>query len=260
MDEVPILVNRLLLGEDYKITTERRQAVDIFMSWLRDNSLKHTGKIRLVVTGSIGLEPVLQRAGLSATINHLTPFELAAWQPKIVKEFILEVTKAEQLRFEPDALDHIIESLGSCIPHHVQLFVKNIRESCQLEETLEVTKIRVAEVYQNRMLGIRGHADLNHMEERLRQTLGPELYPLTLEMLTEAAVVGHLTEKAVKILSRESNQSFETAKTILRTFEHDGYFQRDAQGYRFVSNLLKDWWKRIHSFGYTPAEQRGSQP
>ena len=64
-DEVPILVNRLLKGDDYQITPERRQQTDAFMSWLRDNSIRHKGKVRMVVTGSIGLEPVLRQAQLN---------------------------------------------------------------------------------------------------------------------------------------------------------------------------------------------------
>ena len=43
-DEVPILVNRMLKGNDYKITEERRRQTDTFMSWLRDNSIRHRGK------------------------------------------------------------------------------------------------------------------------------------------------------------------------------------------------------------------------
>ena len=37
IDELPILVNRLLKGHDYQITPERRAATDLFLSWLRRN-------------------------------------------------------------------------------------------------------------------------------------------------------------------------------------------------------------------------------
>ena len=56
-DEIAILVNRMLKGNDYKITPERLQDVDTFMSWLRENSIRHKGKLRIVLTGSIGIEP-----------------------------------------------------------------------------------------------------------------------------------------------------------------------------------------------------------
>ena len=35
IDELPILVNRLLKGQDYRLTPERREAADQFLSWLR---------------------------------------------------------------------------------------------------------------------------------------------------------------------------------------------------------------------------------
>ena len=35
IDELPILVNRLLKGNEYRITPERRAATDSFMGWLR---------------------------------------------------------------------------------------------------------------------------------------------------------------------------------------------------------------------------------
>jgi len=76
MDEVPILVNRIIKGSDYEITPERKQQAGEFMTWLRKNSLEHQGKIRMVISGSIGFEPVLRQADLSATINNFSSFEL----------------------------------------------------------------------------------------------------------------------------------------------------------------------------------------
>ena len=37
------------------------------------------GKVHTLVGGSIGLEGVLRRAGLSGTVNDLTPFRLDSW-------------------------------------------------------------------------------------------------------------------------------------------------------------------------------------
>ena len=37
IDELPILVNRMLKGQDYTMTPERRETADQFLSWLRRN-------------------------------------------------------------------------------------------------------------------------------------------------------------------------------------------------------------------------------
>ena len=79
IDELPILVNRLLKGDDYCITPERRQAVDEFLSWLRKNGQEHRGRVCLILSGSVSLEPILQQAGLSAHANIFSPFDLKPW-------------------------------------------------------------------------------------------------------------------------------------------------------------------------------------
>ena len=79
IDELPILVNRLLKGHDYEMTPERRRDTDEFLSWLRKNAQAHRGHIRLVVSGSVGLEPILEQAELSAHANIFAPFELKPW-------------------------------------------------------------------------------------------------------------------------------------------------------------------------------------
>ena len=53
IDEVPIMVNYMLKGDDYKITPERRARADEFMSWLRKNSIRYQGRVRIVLSGSI---------------------------------------------------------------------------------------------------------------------------------------------------------------------------------------------------------------
>jgi uncharacterized protein len=53
IDEVPILVNRLLKDDDGNISTDGKKQADAFMSWLRNNSIRHQGKLRIVLSGSI---------------------------------------------------------------------------------------------------------------------------------------------------------------------------------------------------------------
>ena len=121
-DEFPILVNRLLKGSDFKITPERRQQTDGFMSWVRDNSIRHKGNVRMVITGSIGIEPVLREAGLSAALNSFTPFSLGPWSEEAAKGCLRALANQYEIEFTAEAVDLIIQKLGCLIPHHVQMF------------------------------------------------------------------------------------------------------------------------------------------
>lgn len=73
IDELPLFVNRLLQGHDRSITPERRRSADEFMSFLRKNGQEYAGQLCLIVSGSIGLGPILRRAGLGAKANILSP-------------------------------------------------------------------------------------------------------------------------------------------------------------------------------------------
>ena len=261
LDEVPILVNRLLQGSDYKVTPESRQATDAFMSWLRENTIRHQGRVRIVITGSIGLEPILRFAGLNPTLNTFTPFSLGAWSPEIAVNLLLELGREYGLLIGPDSAARMVDRLGYCIPHHVQVYFDNLYRTCKLKGIEQVTTALVDQVYENQMLSIQGHAQLSHLEERLKMVLEPELHPFALELLTEVATVGMITPETADIISSsysiEGRPNREVLREILGILEHDGYIQRDPHGdYRPVSKLVNDWWKARFAFGYTPASER----
>ena len=126
---------------------------------------------------------------------------------------------------------------------------------------MHISAKEISEVYKNDMLGVRGHAELTHYEERLEQVLGKEMLPLALDMLTQAAVTGHLTPQALAALQKEytfEEQSFnDVQKEILWVLEHDGYLKPVPKGYAFVSRLLKNWWVNRYRLSFIPILKRG---
>lgn len=260
MDEVPILVNYLIKGEDGKITGEGRKRADQFMSWLRKNSIEHQGKIRIVISGSIGLEPVLRQAGLSATVNNFIPFELKAWDEKTAEDCLEALANEYGMKFDAGATAKIVEKLGLCIPHHVQMFFSHIYDRCKRKNSMVCTIEDVEEVFKNDMLGVRGHVELTHYEERLEKVLGKELTQFAFDMLTEAAVVGKLDREAIAAFQKEYTQSInnisEAQREILQVLEHDGYLKKTNEGFTFVSRLIQNWWKNRFKEFFEPILKR----
>jgi hypothetical protein len=260
MDEVPILVNYLIKGENGKITGEGKKRADQFMSWIRKNSIEHQKQVRIVISGSIGLEPVLRQAGLSATVNNFVPFELKAWDEETAKNCLSALANEYGIKFEQGATSKVTEKLGSCIPHHVQMFFGHIYDKCKRRGNMICTIRDVEEVYNSEMLGVRGHAELTHYEERLERVLGMEMSPFAFDMLTEAAVVGRLDKQAIAAFAKEYAQSVtnaaEAQKEILQVLEHDGYLKKVREGFVFESKLLRDWWKNRHEAFFTSVLKR----
>src|SRR5579864_7135878 len=131
-DEVPILVNRLLKGSDFKITPERRAEADEFMSWLRANAIRLQGRVRIVLTGSIGLSPLLRRAGLNATLNNFVAFELKEWSSETAIGCLRALAKEYGLTLDDGAPERVVALLDCCIPYHVQMFFDFLYQTAKL--------------------------------------------------------------------------------------------------------------------------------
>jgi hypothetical protein len=263
LDEIAILINRMLKGSDYKITSERLQEVEAFMSWLRENSIRHKGKLRIVLTGSIGIEPILRQANLSATLNTFLPFDLPPWDAETAIGCLQALANQYGIKFHEGVCERMVERLGCCIPHHVQIFFDKVYTECKFRNQTEVKADFVDKVYRQEMLGVRGHAELSHLEERLKMVLGTELYPLALELLTETAVVGRLTADTATYLCQQyqiqNMTSEEALKEILEIFKHDGYLKEVGTEFQFESHLLRDWWEARFKLFYTPVSVRRDQ-
>jgi uncharacterized protein len=255
IDEIPLMVNRMLKTDEGVMTNETVAEVDRFMSWLRKNSIEHQGKIRLLLSGSIGLEPVLHQAGLSAVINNYQPYDLKPWNDETARGCLVALAGNYGVVYLENAEQFMVEKLGCCIPHHVQLFFSHVLDHCERSGNMKIPAARVDEIYENEMLSLRGHADLTHYEDRLAMYFSRELLPFVTAILTETAVFGQLTIPVLKELREEYAAKDacpdDRLAEIMHVLQHDGYLRKTREGYVFESRLLRDWWRKAHEEFYT---------
>ncbi len=117
IDEAPILINRILKDTDYRITPEGRSKADLFLSWLRDNSLRHQGKIRMVLSGSIGLGPILRQGRLYNIYYLFRRRGTPAQRVRAVVHFMINFYESEQL---VNVAKNIVDELTNLEPEHCQ--------------------------------------------------------------------------------------------------------------------------------------------
>lgn len=257
MDELPILVGRILMPEG-EITTKTKSDTDVFMSWLRENVLRHKGRLVFAVAGSIGLEPILRLARMSATLNVYSPFELKPWDKETAVACLDELAKNSRIEFRDDAQREMVEKLGCCIPHHVQLFFQKAYDKCSLWGDMAFYASEVEELYREGMLCARGHAELAHYEERLTLVFLKETLPVAQAILTETSISGKLTAGTLAGLREVHGHGAEAQRAALEVLEHDGYLVKRGGEYVFDSNLLRDWWKGKYEDFHTPVSKRGA--
>ena len=260
IDELPILVNRML-KDDYQITSARRREVDEFLSWLRRNGQDHRDRICLIVSGSVGLEPILHQAGLSAHANIFSPFELKPWDQTTALDCLAALAENCDLDLPLAVREDMCRRLRCLVPHHVQRFFDSLDEHLRLADRRQASLEDVERVYESEMLSVHGQADLDHYESRLKLVLGPEGYRDALDLLTEAAVHdGVLRRDAIirygALFRARAAADPMSIDDVLRVLEHDGYLKPQGDDYRFVSGLLENWWHARHGRYFVPIERR----
>ena len=241
IDELPIFLTRMLNEDKNKLRVEE------FLSWLR-RTVQTLGEDSplIFLSGSIGLEPLVKRLGISDRINYLDAFRLGPWDRKTSTACIDELADSYGLAIEAGVADAIYELLGVGIPHHVQSFFARIRDH-SIQHELDVVSVNdVENVYRSSLLGASGQNDLAHYESRLNEALDEDGYLIAMEVLAEAAVEGSFTLSAQESLTQQYRDSIDQLRhripSVLDVLVHDGYLESRVDGYCFASNLLKDWW------------------
>ena len=245
LDELPILVNRLLKDDGDRITAKGKRAADEFLSWLRKNGQEYR-QISMILSGSVSLEPILQQAGLSAHANIFPAFHLRPWDEKTAVACLDALAKTYDLDLPTAVCKEMCRRLRCHIPHHVQRFFDAVHEHLRHADRRTASVDDIAYVYDNEMLGVQGQMDMAHYEERLRMVLGDRAYRVALELLKEAAVAhGRLSSDAIARQRdlQAADESSVQIDDVLHVLEHDGYLAREGDGYHFVSGLLEDWWR-----------------
>ena len=241
IDELPIFLNRLLRQDD------GRALVDEFLSWLRGAIQDVSGgSLALMLSGSIGLTPLVRRLGLTDRTNYLYEFRLGPWDRSTSVECFNQLARTNALSVEDGVAEAAYDALGVGIPHHVQSFFARLLDFATMHSRDAIKVVDVETVYQTDLLGPFGQNDLMHYEARLRDALGENEFAIANAILAEAAVQGQFTPSARKALealfATKIENISERVADILEVLIHDGYLAADDGSHRFVSRLLKDWW------------------
>ena len=255
IDELPIFLKRML-----RVDKDARR-VDEFLSWLRGEiqTLGARSPV-LVVSGSIGLGPLVRRLGMADRVNYLFPFRLGPWDRDRSVQCCGRLAESANLEVEAGVAEAIYERLGIGIPHHVQSFFAHLRDVAAMRGRDRVTLADVDEVYRTVLLGPSGQISLTHYETRLADGLDGASYRMAMEILAETATSGVFTPSARRCLERLYAELTDDASAhvadALDVLVHDGYLETGDSGHRFVSHLLGDWWSTRFCGHHVPLESR----
>ena len=253
IDELPIFLKRLLSRDGGAYQVEE------FLSWLR-GVLQDLGDDTLVVvvSGSVGLEPLVRRLGIPDRINHFYSYRLGPWDRATSVECFGRLADSHGISAENGVSEAVYDALGIGIPHHIQSFFARLCDFIAIRRRNRITVADVETVYRTELLGPSGQSALAHYETRLREALGEESCTIALWVLAEAAVRGVFTGAARRQLevaySAIIDDAAERIAEAMEVLEHDGYLTVDDGGHSIPSRLLKDWWAARFRNHYVPLD------
>ena len=246
IDELPLLVSRLV---DNGLKQDAELLLSKLREWRQAPDLR--GSVATLAGGSIGLEGVVQRAGIPGIINDLVPFHLESWSCSTAGQFLHEVSRSNGFPLGESTVEQILNLLYDPVPYHLQLFFQALRDECR-GNPASVTRKLVKSCFEQRLAGASGTAHLDHYATRLEIALDEQERGAALTVLARLSRLASPTEwatvKELQQLLAGHEASFQSA---LRVLEADGYIRRDGDRISFRSNLLRRWWRK-HQAGDAP--------
>jgi uncharacterized protein len=219
-------------------------------NWFRSTRQELAGgRTRFLVTGSIGLEGLLRRIGLSPTANDFDTIEIPPLTDEEALAFLLELSAGEGIPLTQTAGRRILKLMGANWPILLELFMSELQDM-NLKRSPTTTELK--NIYEARM--VRGSRNKYCLEmfTRLskdelfspteRQIALDCLRQLTLQPMIEGSDLEEIHSKIVPDKVVRSMTGNELG-FVIDTLRHDGYIMRRDDGkYHFASNILRDYW------------------
>lgn len=245
IDELPVfIINLLQQGED------GRRRARAFLYWLRDLRQNHYRRIKWLLAGSIGLDTLAARLGLSDTINDLEPFPLDAFNEATALRFLDKLASSYAMPLAEELRRAIVTRVGWPVPYYLQLMFSHLRDEC-LDGGLPPDEAMIGMVFE-KLMGNSYRTHFDYWRQRLDEELGqPEAGQAAL-ILTRCcqSLAGESKSSLAQALSTAINDPDSRDKVLnylLDVLVGDGYLvERDGR-YAFRLEWLRVYWQRRFS-------------
>lgn len=253
IDEFSVFLQKLL-------ETDRKEA-EALLAWLRAWRVKPGVACRFLFTGSIGLNALLEKYGLSAQFNDCYDYPIGPFKPKVAREMIAEFAKREDWLIAITSATYLCDRIGWLSPFYLCLLLDETMKAARdrRDETATTLLPEPARELQNEDIDaayerlLSGRSRFKHWEERLERDLNPsDLAFVKLILTALAKSKTGLTQKQLqaRLAKLEANPDTRLARqqTLLIKLQEEGYTTPpDETGrIRFLSFLLRDFWERNH--------------
>ena len=242
VDELPVfIVNLLKQGEDGK---RRARA---FLYWFRDLRQRHYRRVKWLTAGSIGLDTVASRLGLSDAINDLEPFPLAAFDEPVALSFLDKLAASYAMPLAEPLRLAIVRRVGWPVPYYLQLMFSQIRDEW-VETGAKPDEAAVDRAFE-RLLDPAYRVHFDYWRQRLDEELGqPEAAhaALLLDGLSRSAAGDRKETLSQRLAARiaDPGEREKALNYLVDILLADGYLVEREGRFAFRLEWLREYWRR----------------
>ncbi len=238
IDEFPKTLENIMNRQDKKEALR-------FLQTFRDlvHNPKVANKVQFLLTGSIGLPPIVKKLDALHLITMLNVIEVPPLTTEEAEQMLLQILNHYQVKIKDEAIKTILKEIDWLIPFHVQLAAQEIIDVFETEEK-SIDNQLVTKAF-NQILHHRNNIYFEIYLERLKKNLDTPDYKFANELLERMANKDTIDKAEIHDLAVKHGVA-ETYKATLESLVYDGYINNhdNANYYRFNSSIFKLWWKK----------------
>lgn len=254
VDELPIMLFNIIRQDPTNGVLRVRR----FLDWFRNDvrALAGAGKVRWLISGSVGLDTLVQEHGMADTINSLNHQSLPPFSEALACQLIRELAARYTIALDATAIARLVAAIRWPQPYYLQVAFQHLRSLVNAAPATPPQDLIDKAIDQLIQPG--ADNDFHHWEKRLEMQLSPDLARLAKALLTQSATQASGT-RAENLLAtvqqRHSNATDDEALALFARLRdillRDAYWQPDdstgGRHYHFPLEPLRRWWNRRNS-------------
>jgi hypothetical protein len=252
VDELPIMLFNIIRSDP----KNGIQRVRRFLDWFRNDVRAVPGShaVRWLVSGSVGLDTLVQQHGMADTINSLSHQTLAPFQEQVAVDMLLQLEQRYQIGLTPPDARDMVKEVGWAQPYYLQMAFHHLRSmvaSTPDPKSMATLIPRAIDC----MAEPGADNDFHHWSQRLELQLGHNesrhaqamlnLVAQTAEGARPETLLAMLEERMPNTPQEDVREVFISLRDVL---ERDAYWLPSADSgsrrYRFRLEPLRRWWLR----------------
>jgi hypothetical protein len=256
----------LILVDEFSVFMEKllqrnpKEAEDL-LGWLRGWRQNQQAAFKFVLTGSIGLQSLLQHHGLETYVNDCYDFVLGPFKTPHAKQMLQSLADKNRQMLDDETAAILCQRIGWLSPYFLNLLldesIKAARDRQDETEnesnTVILQHIVEQDITQAYEMLVASRSHFSHWEGRLKNRLQSGEFSFCQSILTHIAKSDNgltLQQLSARLQSQQTDVDARQAllQTLLLKLTEEGYLSSpNGEGrIEFLSFLIRDHWKRNH--------------